>query len=211
MLYACDCMDMHILSSWAVDANTGGAAETTWVGFKGMISDSLLNLPREGLFGFFNARLKLACFGWEKGASASQAMPHCCPEVMWSVTNQPLHGLRSHFSPLIMRARIHHLLPTLMYWVTGPRWDAFPSVPPRMSWNTVCCFDEKGCPFSCPLPPDKLLLILQLSIQCDLLCEVSQFLLVDTGFAPSVFLGTSSYLCKDIVCGIFMSACVSHD
>ena len=44
MLYACDCTDMHILSSWAVDANTGGAAETTWVGFKGMISDSLLTV-----------------------------------------------------------------------------------------------------------------------------------------------------------------------
>lgn len=87
MIYACDCMDMHILLSWAVDASNGGAAEMTWVGFKGMISDSLLNLPREGLFGFFNARLKLACFGWEKGASASRAMLHCCPEVMWSVTN----------------------------------------------------------------------------------------------------------------------------
>lgn len=78
---------MHILLHWSVDANTGGAAETTWVGFKGMISDSLLNLPRKGLFGLFNACLKLACFGWEKGASASRAMPHCCPEVIWSVMN----------------------------------------------------------------------------------------------------------------------------
>ena len=70
-----------------LDANTGDAAQTTWVGFKGMISDSLLNLPRKGLFGLFNACLKLACFGWEKGASASRAMPHCCPEVIWSVMN----------------------------------------------------------------------------------------------------------------------------
>lgn len=69
---------------------------------------------------------------------------------------------------------------------------------------------DLSVPLSCPLPPDKLLLILQSSIQCNL-CEVSQFLLVDTGFPPSVFLRTSSYLCKDLVCGIFMSACVSHD